>query len=454
MAFQSINPATDEILASFDTWDATQLDSALHAVAQANLAWQETSLNARCELMRAAASQLRKQKAHLARTITLEMGKLIADAEAEVEKCALACDFYADNGPVFLRDEIIETDAGKSYVCYQPLGTVLAIMPWNFPLWQVFRFAAPALVAGNTGLLKHASNVPQCAMAIEKIFIDAGFPENVFRNLMISASQVQSVIEDERVSAVTLTGSEPAGRQVAANAGKNLKKSVLELGGSDPFVVLEDADLEHTVKNAVISRFLNSGQSCIAAKRFIVIESIADAFLEEFKIQVESLNIGNPLDRDTKLAPMARKDLRDELHQQVVDTINKGASAVTGCQPVEGPGAFYKPSILANVSHGMRAYDEELFGPVAIVIIAKDENEALRIANDTRFGLGGSVWTANVTRGEAIARKIKAGSVFVNGFVKSDPRLPFGGIKASGYGRELSHHGMHEFVNAKTIWIQ
>ena len=454
MAFQSINPATDEVLANYETWKQPQLEDALQVVARANAPWQAMPLEERCNLVRNAGAQLRKQKNQLAEIITLEMGKLIADSEAEVEKCASGCDFYADNGPAFLEDEIIQTDAGKSLVCYQPIGTVLAVMPWNFPLWQVFRFAAPALVAGNTGLLKHASNVPQCALAIEKIFDEAGFPENVFRTLMIGASQVQSVIEDDRVAAVTLTGSEPAGRQVAAHAGANIKKSVLELGGSDPFVVLEDAEFEHTVKNAVISRFLNSGQSCIAAKRFIVVESVASKFIDAFKSQVEKLKPGNPLDRTTTLAPMARKDLRDELHQQVVDSINKGAVAVTGCQPVDGPGAFYQPSILANVTPGMRAYDEEFFGPVAIVITAKDEADALRIANDSRFGLGGSVWTANTKRGEAFARKVQAGSVFVNGFVKSDPRLPFGGIKASGYGRELSHHGMHEFVNAKTVWIR
>lgn len=454
MAFQSINPATDEVLASFDTWNQVQLGDALQSTASTNKAWQATPLEERCTLMRNAATEIRQQKKQLADIITLEMGKLITESEAEVEKCALGCEYYADYGPAFLKDEIIETDAGKSFVCYQPIGTVLAVMPWNFPLWQVFRFAAPALVAGNTGLLKHASNVPQCAMAIEKIFKDAGFPDNVFRTLMISASQVQSVIEDERVCAVTLTGSEPAGRQVAANAGANIKKSVLELGGSDPFVVLEDAELEHTVKNAVISRFLNAGQSCIAAKRFIVVESIAEAFIYAFKTQTEKLKVGNPMDKGTTLAPMARKDLRDELHQQVLDALDKGATAVTGCQPVDGPGAFYQPSILADVTPGMRAYNEEFFGPVAIVITAKDEADALRIANDSRFGLGGSVWTANAERGEAFARNVQAGSVFVNGFVKSDPRLPFGGIKASGFGRELSHHGMHEFVNAKTIWIR
>ncbi|WP_455376107.1 NAD-dependent succinate-semialdehyde dehydrogenase [Kaarinaea lacus] len=454
MAFQSINPATDEVVASYDIWSQTELEQALQAAAKARPSWQAMPLDERCNLVKNAAAQLRKQKKQLAEIITLEMGKLITDSEAEVEKCATGCDYYADNGPAFLKDEIIETDAGKSFVCYQPIGTVLAVMPWNFPLWQVFRFAAPALVAGNTGLLKHASNVPQCALAIEKIFNDAGFPQDVFRTLMISASQVQSVIEDERVNAVTLTGSEPAGRQVAAHAGANIKKSVLELGGSDPFVVLEDADIEETVRNAVISRFLNTGQSCIAAKRFIVVDSIASKFLDAFKVEVEKLKVGNPMDKGTTLAPMARKDLRDELHQQVVDTLNKGAAAVTGCQPVDGPGAFYQPSILANVMPGMRAYDEEFFGPVAIVITAKDESDALRIANDSRFGLGGSVWTADAKRGEEFARKVQAGSVFVNGFVKSDPRLPFGGIKASGYGRELSHHGMHEFVNAKTVWIR
>lgn len=454
MAFQSINPATDEELASYEYWSRDQLSTALEAVASTNLAWQSTPLAERCELVRTIAPQLRQQKKALAEIITLEMGKLIADSEAEVEKCALACEFYADKGPEFLADEIIESDAGKSYVCYQPIGTVLAVMPWNFPIWQVFRFVAPALVAGNTGLLKHASNVPQCALAIEKIIKDAGLPENVFRTLMIGASQVQSVIEDDRVSAVTLTGSEPAGRQVASHAGASIKKSVLELGGSDPFVVLEDADIRDAARNALISRFLNTGQSCIAAKRFIVVNDIAADFIAEFKSQVETLKVGNPMDKSTTLAPMARKDLRDELHEQVTDSISKGATVVTGCQPVEGPGAFYQASILANVKPGMRAYDEEFFGPVAIVINANDEADALRIANDSRFGLGGSVWTADTNRGEAFARKVESGSVFVNGFVKSDPRLPFGGIKASGYGRELSHHGMHEFVNAKTIWIR
>ncbi|MEJ2179478.1 MAG: NAD-dependent succinate-semialdehyde dehydrogenase [Gammaproteobacteria bacterium] len=454
MAFQSINPATGETLASFDTWDEATLKNTLLEVDKVNASWSATPLSERCELMRGAAAQLRQDKKHLATLVTQEMGKLIADAEAEVEKCAAGCDYYAEHGPQFLQDEIIETDAGKSYACYQPIGTVLAVMPWNFPLWQVFRFAAPALVAGNTGVLKHASNVPQCAMAIEEVFRSAGFPANVFRTLMISASQVQSVIENPAIKAVTLTGSEPAGCQVAATAGANLKKSVLELGGSDAFVVLEDADMDRVVENAVISRFLNTGQSCIAAKRFIVVDKIADEFLQRFKDAVEALQPGDPMDATTTLAPMAREDLRDELHKQVTDSIAAGAVAVTGCQPVDGPGAYYQPSILANIKSGMRAYEEEFFGPVALVINARDEDDALGIANDSRFGLGGSVWSGDTARGEAFARQIQAGSVFVNGFVKSDPRLPFGGVKASGYGRELSHQGMHEFLNVKTIWIR
>ena len=454
MAYQSINPANGELLASFDTWDDVTLWREVEAVGDANALWSATPLSERCDLMQRAAQQLRQDKAALAAMITREMGKLISEAEAEVDKCALGCEFYANHGIQFLQDEVIETDAGKSFACYQPIGTVLAVMPWNFPLWQVFRFAAPALVAGNTGVLKHASNVPQCALAIEEVFKKAGFPANVFRTLMISAGQVQSVIEHPVIKAVTLTGSEPAGRQVASHAGANLKKSVLELGGSDPFVVLDDADLEHTVKNAVISRFMNAGQSCIAAKRFIVVNSIADEFLQQFKTAAEALKTGDPMDTATTLAPLARSDLRDELHQQVTDSIAAGARMVTGCEPVAGPGAFYQPSILADIKPGMRAYEEEFFGPVALVIVAEDETDALRIANDSRFGLGGSVWTRDSQRGEVFARKVQAGSVFVNGFVKSDPRLPFGGIKASGYGRELSHHGMHEFVNVKTVWIR
>jgi succinate-semialdehyde dehydrogenase/glutarate-semialdehyde dehydrogenase len=408
----------------------------------------------RAALLRKAAGVLRKHLDEYAEIITREMGKPIREASAEVEKCAWACEYYADEGPGFVADELIESDAGRSLLAWQPLGTVLAVMPWNFPFWQVFRFAAPALVAGNTGLLKHASNVPLCALAIESVFREAGFPEGVFRTLMIPSGQVAGVINDRRVHAVTLTGSEPAGRQVAAEAGARLKKSLLELGGSDPFIVLEDADLDLAVENAVASRFLNAGQSCIAAKRLILVEAIADAFMQRFRVAVEALVVGDPMDEATQIGPLARFDLRDDLHQQVMDSMSAGAVAVTGCSPEGGAGAWYQPSILDHVKPGMRAYREELFGPVAIVIRARDEADAVRIANDSDFGLGGSVWTTDSERGERVARQLECGCAFVNGMVKSDPRLPFGGVKHSGYGRELSSLGLREFMNAKTLWIR
>lgn len=454
MSFVVINPANGKKMREIPAWDQSQIESALSQSASVAPLWAKLAIEQRCHLMRKAAAVLREKKEIWAAIITEEMGKLINDARSEVEKCANACEYYADNGPRFLADEYIESDASQSYVAHLPLGTVLAIMPWNFPLWQVFRFAAPALIAGNTGLLKHASNVPQCALAIEEIFHLAGFPDGVFRSLMIRASQVKQVIEDPRVHAITLTGSEPAGRQVAATAGAVLKKCVLELGGSDPFIVLEDADLDTAVLAAVTSRFLNTGQSCIAAKRFIVVDAIAEDFIARFKAGVEALQAGDPMNEDTTLAPMARVDLRDELHVQVSDSIASGAVAVTGCQPLDRPGAYYAASILDRVEPGIRAYHEELFGPVAIVIRARDESEALHIANDSPYGLGGSVWTGDTPRGEALARKIQSGCTFVNGMVKSDPRLPFGGIKNSGFGRELSHHGIKEFINAKTIWIK
>lgn len=451
--FLSINPA-DGSSREVQSFSSEQLEGALQQAAQAAPGWRAMPIEQRSALMRKAAAVLRSSSESFARMMTVEMGKPIREARAEVEKCALGCDYYAEHGADFLADEVIESDAGRSLVAYQPLGTVLAIMPWNFPFWQVFRFAAPALVAGNTGLLKHASNVPQCALAIESVFAEAGFPGGVFRTLMIPSSQVAGVIEDARVHAVTLTGSESAGRQVAATAGAVVKKSVLELGGSDPFIVLEDADLDLAVETAVASRFLNTGQSCIAAKRFILVGDIAEPFLERFKAAAEALPTGDPLDESNRLGPMARHDLRDELHQQVVESIAQGAVAVTGCQPLAGPGAYYPPSILDQVRPGIRAYREELFGPVASIIRARDEADAIHIANDTDFGLGGSVWTQDSGRGERIARQLQCGAAFVNGLVKSDPRLPFGGIKNSGYGRELSHHGIHEFVNAKTIWIK
>jgi len=431
-----------------------EIEEALQEAARAVSLWAGTPVEERCALMRRAATVLRGHAGDFARMMTLEMGKPIREARAEIEKCALGCEYYADEGQGFLADEVIASDAGRSLVTYQPLGTVLAIMPWNFPFWQVFRFAAPALVAGNTGLLKHASNVPQCAQAIESVFTEAGFPRGVFRTLMIQSSRVEELVKDARVQAVTLTGSEAAGRQVAALAGGQVKKTVLELGGSDPFIVLQDADLDLAVEQAVVSRFLNTGQSCIAAKRFIVVEPIANEFVARFKQAVEAMTVGDPLNENNALGPMARVDLRDELHHQVLDSLSHGAVAVTGCNPESGSGAFYQPSILDRVKPGMRAYHEELFGPVASIIRAVDEDDAVRIANDTDFGLGGSVWTQDSDRGERVARQLQCGCAFVNGLVKSDPRLPFGGIKNSGYGRELSRLGIREFVNAKTIWIR
>jgi succinate-semialdehyde dehydrogenase/glutarate-semialdehyde dehydrogenase len=454
VAFRSINPANGNTLGETASFTAMQIEAALNAAAAAAPHWQARPIPERCQLLRTAAAVLRRRAKELARLITLEMGKPITESRAEIEKSALGCEYYAGAAPSFLADEVIESDAGRSLVAYQPLGTVLAIMPWNFPFWQVFRFAAPALAAGNTGLLKHASNVPQCALAIESVFQEAGFPGGVFTSLMIPSTQVAHVIEDRRVHAVTLTGSEPAGRQVAATAGAQIKKSVLELGGSDAFIVLEDADLEQAVVTAVTSRFLNTGQSCIAAKRFIVVEAVAGEFVARFKKAVEALQVGDPLQESTQLGPLARVDLRDELHQQVVESITHGAVAVTGCNPEPGPGAYYQASILDQVRPGVRAYHEELFGPVASVIRALDGEDAIRIANDTDFGLGGSVWTRDSARGERVARQLECGCAFVNGLVKSDPRLPFGGIKRSGYGRELSRLGIHEFVNAKTVWIR
>ncbi len=451
---KSINPYSGETVEEIPYWSEEKLELALTEAATAAKVWRQTPLELRVERVREIAGVLRRRKRELAELITREMGKLIAEAEAEVEKCAWVCDYYAEEGPGFLQDEEIESDAGRSFVTYQPLGTVLAVMPWNFPLWQVFRFAAPALVAGNGALLKHASSVPGAARVIEEVVTEARIPHGVFRSLMISAAQVERVIEDERVHAVTLTGSDAAGRKVAAAAGANLKCSVLELGGSDAFIILEDADLPKAIEVGVPSRFLNGGQSCIAAKRFIVVEAVAEQFVEQFKQAVERLQLGDPMDDTTTLAPMARTDLRDQLQHQVEQSLAAGAVAVTGCAPVAGTATAYQPSILDRVGPEALAYHQELFGPVAMVIRARDEADAIRIANDNPFGLGGSVWTRDLQRGERVARAVETGAMFVNGLVKSDPRLPFGGIKQSGYGRELSRMGMLEFVNAKTIWIQ
>ena len=403
--------------------------------------------------MREVARLLRTDVAQHALNMTLEMGKPIVQAEAEVEKCALCCDYYADHAESFLAAQPRATDASKSYVRFDPLGPVLAVMPWNFPYWQVFRFAAPALMAGNAAVLKHASNVPRCALAIEKVFAGAGFPEGLFATALIESGSVARLISDPRIAAVTLTGSEPAGIAVAGQAGRDLKKTVLELGGSDPFVVLADADLAAAAKAAADARLVNSGQSCIAAKRFIAVEAVADRFLDLFVDEVRTRRMGDPLARETQVGPQARMDLRDDLHRQVEESVKRGAKRLLGGEIPRGKGAFYPPTVLAGVDKGMPAFDEETFGPVAAVVRAKDEGDAVRLANDSSFGLGASLWTQDRPRAERLAVRIEAGAVFVNGIVKSDPRMPFGGIKRSGYGRELSEYGIREFVNIKSVWI-
>lgn len=454
MPYISLNPATNKILRTYASWDGPRLEDALEKTHRAQAAWRRTGFEQRARVLARTAAILRGERDDYAALMTQEMGKLPREARAEVEKCALACDYYAVNAARFLADERIETDAGRSYVTYQPLGTLLAVMPWNFPFWQVFRAAVPALMAGNAVVLKHSANVPQCAMMIEEIFRQAELPAHLFTILLIDAAQVATAIADPRVHAVTLTGSEEAGRAVGAEAGRHLKKCVLELGGSDAFVVLADADLEYAVAMAVASRFQNCGQSCIAAKRFILVPDIAEEFVRLFKHKVAALKVGDPMDESTQVGPIARLDLREQLHLQVEDAIAHGAKAVTGCRPIKGPGAFYEPSILDHVTPQARAYREELFGPVAAVIRARNEQDAVRIANDTRYGLGASLWSRDQERAELLAREIQAGACFVNGMVKSDPRLPFGGVKASGFGRELSHHGIREFVNAKTVWVR
>ena len=454
MPYLSLNPATNQVLQTYTSWDTARLQLALQQTQAAQKAWAQADIAVRAAVLLAAGQHLRAQRDRYATLITLEMGKPLREARAEVEKCAGTCDYYAQHGADFLRAEPVESDAGKSYVAHQPLGTVLAIMPWNFPFWQVFRAAVPALMAGNALLLKHAPSVPQCALALEAIFRDCGLPPGVFTTLMIENELVADAIARPHVQAVTFTGSEATGCKVAALAGQHLKKCVLELGGSDPFIVLHDADMESAVATALASRFLNGGQSCIAAKRFILVPQIAEEFLLRFKAGVEALKLGDPMDDATQIGPMARLDLRDSLHRQVTESIAHGAVALTGCEPDARAGYFYRPSILDRVTPNTCAYHEELFGPVAIIIRAADEQDALRIANDTRFGLGSSIWSRDAARAEQLSARIEAGCTFINGMVKSDPRLPFGGVKASGYGRELSRQGMLEFVNTKTVWIR
>lgn len=452
---KSINPATGEVVKTYESHTNEGTEKIINAVDKSWHHWRSTSFMFRSQLMQSVSSLLRTRKKELAKLMALEMGKVLKEGMAEIEKCAWVCDYYANNAESFLENEPISTEATKSYVSYQPLGTILAIMPWNFPFWQVFRFAAPTLMAGNTAVLKHASNVPGCAMAIEEIFREAGFPENVFRTLLIGSEQVEPVIRHKAIKAVSLTGSTPAGKSVAALAGAALKKCVLELGGSDPYLILEDANIEKAVKKCASGRLLNAGQSCIGAKRFIVEEKVYPHFLELFTHMMAAAQFGDPTEETSDLGPLARTDLRDELHQQVVDSVAKGAEVIIGGEIPARPGAYYPPTIIENVQPGMPAYDEELFGPVASVIKVKDLKEAISVANDTEFGLGAAVFTSNVKQGENIAEmQLQAGACFVNDFVKSDPRLPFGGIKTSGFGRELSEHGIKEFVNIKTVYIK
>jgi succinate-semialdehyde dehydrogenase/glutarate-semialdehyde dehydrogenase len=453
MSLQSINPTTGEVIETFEETSPHELERILEGAHRAFLDWRSVGFATRGEMMRRAAAILKARKADHARAMALEMGKPIGQGEAEVEKCALTCEYYAEHAEAFLAEQPRETEAARSYVRFDPLGPVLAVMPWNFPFWQVFRFAAPALMAGNVAVLKHASNVSRCALRIEEVFRDAGFPRGVFSAVLIGSPSVGKLVADRRIVAVTLTGSDRAGSSIAEGAGRELKKTVLELGGSDPFIVLGDADVPAAARTAAEARLINSGQSCIAAKRFIIVEAVAAAFLERFLEELRSRRMGDPLDPRTQVGPQARVDLRDSLHHQVLESIERGAQRLLGGEMPAGRGAFYPPTLLAAVDKGMPAFDEETFGPVAAVVRAKDEADAVRLANDSVFGLGASVWTQDRARAERVAAQIEAGCVFVNGMVKSDPRLPFGGIKRSGYGRELSEYGLREFVNVKSVWI-
>jgi succinate-semialdehyde dehydrogenase / glutarate-semialdehyde dehydrogenase len=449
----AVNPTTEEVVASFDAFGPDEVEMALAEAHDAYLGWRELPIAERAVPMRALAALLRERADRYARLITLEMGKPITEAKAEIEKCAFGCEHFAESATRYLADEEIRANARRSIVAFQPLGVVLAVMPWNFPFWQVVRFAAPALMAGNAGLLKHASNVPQCALAIEEAFRDAGFPQGLLRTVLVSGSGIEPIIADDRIRAVTLTGSSDTGSRIAELAGRAIKKTVLELGGSDPYIVLADADIEAAAATGVRARNQNNGQSCIAAKRFIVVESIASDFERRFATGVEALVVGDPMDPKTQIGPLARRDLLDTLERQVDVSAGAGARVLTGGERLSGKGYFFRPTVLAQVTPDMPAFREETFGPAAAVVRVRDADEAVRVANDSAYGLGASIWTRDTASGERLARRIESGSVFVNGMVASDPRLPFGGIKRSGYGRELSAFGAREFTNTQTIWI-
>ncbi len=453
MSIQTINPATEEIVETFEVYTTAQVDEALSQARQAFEQWRETSFAERSSHLHRVAGYLREHKARYAQIITREMGKPISEAEAEIEKCAWCCDFYADNAERMLANEAVATNATESYVSFLPIGVVLAVMPWNYPFWQVFRFAAPALMAGNAAVLKHASNVSRAALEIERVFQEAGLPQGIFRTVLVPGAETKQLIEDRRIAAVTITGSDAAGVAVASASGHVLKKHVLELGGSDAFIVLEDADLDAAAKVAVTARFQNTGQSCIAAKRFIVVEAVAEAFEQKFVEVASKLRVGDPLKRETQVGPMARGDLREELDAQVQASIKLGAKVVLGGKRLEGKGYFYAPTIVTNVTIDMPIFREETFGPVAAIIRANDAQDAVKLANDSLFGLSGNLWTRDIEKGRQLARRIESGGVFINGMTASDPRLPFGGVKRSGYGRELSSFGIREFVNIQTVWI-
>lgn len=450
----SVNPYDGQTIREYPDFTAEQTSSAVDAAEKSFFEWRGATITERKVLNLKLKDLLEKKKEELARLMTLEMGKPIKQSYAELDKCGLALSYYSEKAELFMTPQMVETEAQKSYVRFDPLGIVLAVMPWNFPFWQVFRFSAPSVIAGNAALLKHASNVTGCALAIETLYREAGFPENIFRTLLIPGSKVLPLLDDQRIKAATLTGSEAAGISIAEKAGRNLKKVVLELGGSDPFIVLGDADIMKAAAVAAKARTINNGQSCIAAKRFIVEQSVYDSFRNAFVEEMNKLKVGDPLSEETDVGPLAKKEFLDELEQQVERSVKEGAIILAGGKKTEGDGWFYPPTVLGNVKPGNTAFEEEIFGPVAPLIMARDKDHAMKLANSSKFGLGGSIWTSDTQVAEKMAAELEVGTVFINGMVKSDPRLPFGGVKASGFGRELSYFGMREFVNVKTVVIE